>query len=86
MTTNTGQDVSMSSLGHIVIRTRRINFKIHHMPLSSRFELLEDDAESRQAHHVITPEIIVGVNGQMQNHRGRDPSATGYYHPVPLTS
>ncbi|GFT73542.1 hypothetical protein TNCV_4021451 [Trichonephila clavipes] len=35
MATNTSQDVDRSGLGHIAIRTRRVNFKTRHMPLSS---------------------------------------------------
>ncbi|GFV76136.1 histone-lysine N-methyltransferase SETMAR [Trichonephila clavipes] len=35
MATNTSQDVGSSGLGHIEIRTRRVNFKTRHMPLSS---------------------------------------------------
>ncbi|GFV88824.1 hypothetical protein TNCV_4608691 [Trichonephila clavipes] len=35
MATNASQDVGRSGLGHIAIRTRRVNIKTHHMPLSS---------------------------------------------------
>ncbi|GFV32732.1 hypothetical protein TNCV_3890901 [Trichonephila clavipes] len=35
MATNTSQDVGRSGLSHIVIQTKRVNFKTRHMPLSS---------------------------------------------------
>ncbi|GFX19062.1 hypothetical protein TNCV_323661 [Trichonephila clavipes] len=35
MATNTSKDVGRSRLGHIAIRTRRVNFKTRHMPLTS---------------------------------------------------
>ncbi|GFW85557.1 hypothetical protein TNCV_852091 [Trichonephila clavipes] len=35
MGTNTSQDVGRSGLGHNAIRTRKVNFKTYHVPLSS---------------------------------------------------
>ncbi|GFU44829.1 hypothetical protein TNCV_2500211 [Trichonephila clavipes] len=35
MATNKSQDVGRSRMRHIAIRTKRVNFKSHHMPLNS---------------------------------------------------
>ncbi|GFW57525.1 hypothetical protein TNCV_544341 [Trichonephila clavipes] len=46
MATNTSQDVGRSGLGHIAIWTRRVNFKIHYMPMSSRMSTAKPSKSS----------------------------------------